>query len=61
VRKQISLLEAQQDQQVRSGSMVYSMYGVVAQYLLAGIILLVSVRSAKGVRHESVARAHHPR
>ena len=33
-----------------SGSMVYSMYVVVAQYLLAGIILLVSVRSAKGVR-----------
>jgi sugar phosphate permease len=45
----------------RSGSMVYSMYVVVAQYLLAGIILLVSVRSAKGMRDESVARAHHPR
>jgi hypothetical protein len=41
--------------------MVYSMYVVVAQYLLAGIILLVSVRSAKGMRDESVARAHHPR
>jgi len=36
--------------------MIYSMYVVVAQYLLAGIILLVSVRSAKGVRSvQSVA------
>jgi hypothetical protein len=41
--------------------MVYSMYVVVGQYLLAGIILLVSMRSAKGVRHESVVRVDHPR
>ncbi|MGF6601301.1 D-galactonate transporter [Paraburkholderia sp. GAS448] len=44
-----------------TGSTVYSMYVVVGQYLLAGIILLVSARSAKGVRYESPARADHPR
>lgn len=44
-----------------SGSIVYSMYGMVGQYLLTGIILLVSVRSAKGARHGSVARVDHPR
>ena len=41
----------------RTGSTVYSMYLVIALYVLAGVILLISVHAAKGARPRAAAPA----
>jgi D-galactonate transporter len=40
-----------------TGNNIYSMYLVMALYVLAGVILLVTVRAAKGARHEAASGA----
>jgi MFS-type transporter involved in bile tolerance (Atg22 family) len=40
-----------------TGNNTYSMYLVMALYVLAGVILLVTVKAAKGVSHAAAAPA----